>query len=279
MRFCMLSTFYPPYHFGGDGVFVQRLSQALAERGHHVDVYHNIDAWKALATTASPANDPDCAGVRVIGLESGFGLVSLVAMHQTGRPWGPSRRLHSLFEPGRYDVIHIHNPSLLGAPEVLTWAKRTEAVTLYTAHDHWLVCPMHVLWRNRREACERQTCLSCQVLSGHVPQAWRYGNRLDRALEAMDAVLAPSRFSIERHRAFGLQRDLIHLPHFCPDMAAAAECSNPEHDRPYFLYSGRLEALKGPQALLDVFRSIPWVDLVIAGDGSLREQLRAQKRG
>ena len=25
MRFCLISTFYPPYSFGGDTVFVQRL--------------------------------------------------------------------------------------------------------------------------------------------------------------------------------------------------------------------------------------------------------------
>ena len=34
LRFCMVTTFYPPYHFGGDAVFVHRLAQALAEEGH-----------------------------------------------------------------------------------------------------------------------------------------------------------------------------------------------------------------------------------------------------
>ena len=32
LRFCLVTTFYPPFHFGGDGVFVYRLAQALAER-------------------------------------------------------------------------------------------------------------------------------------------------------------------------------------------------------------------------------------------------------
>ena len=34
--FCMVTTFYPPYHFGGDALYVYRLSNALARRGHHV---------------------------------------------------------------------------------------------------------------------------------------------------------------------------------------------------------------------------------------------------
>jgi hypothetical protein len=30
----MISTFYPPYNFGGDGIFVHQLSNELARRGH-----------------------------------------------------------------------------------------------------------------------------------------------------------------------------------------------------------------------------------------------------
>jgi hypothetical protein len=30
----MINTFYPPYNFGGDGIFVQRLSNELVRRGH-----------------------------------------------------------------------------------------------------------------------------------------------------------------------------------------------------------------------------------------------------
>ncbi len=36
LRFCMITTYYPPCNFGGDGIFVQRLSNELARRGHHV---------------------------------------------------------------------------------------------------------------------------------------------------------------------------------------------------------------------------------------------------
>ena len=32
MRFCMITTFYPPYSFGGDAVFVQALSLVICLR-------------------------------------------------------------------------------------------------------------------------------------------------------------------------------------------------------------------------------------------------------
>ena len=49
LRFCLLTTFYPPYNFGGDGIFVQRLAGELVRRGHHVEVVHSVEAYLALA--------------------------------------------------------------------------------------------------------------------------------------------------------------------------------------------------------------------------------------
>ena len=34
LSFCMVTTFYPPYHFGGEAMYIYRLSNELAERGH-----------------------------------------------------------------------------------------------------------------------------------------------------------------------------------------------------------------------------------------------------
>ena len=49
----MVTTFYPPYHFGGDAMYVYRLSNALARAGHHVTVVHNVDAYSSFGA-ASP---------------------------------------------------------------------------------------------------------------------------------------------------------------------------------------------------------------------------------
>ncbi|MGH7835592.1 MAG: hypothetical protein ACREQK_18255 [Candidatus Binatia bacterium] len=39
LRSCMITTFYPPYNFGGDGIFVHQLSNELARRDHQVGRY------------------------------------------------------------------------------------------------------------------------------------------------------------------------------------------------------------------------------------------------
>ena len=48
MRFCMVTTFFPPYHFGGDAVFVANLANLLAGAGHHVEVVHCVDSFRLL---------------------------------------------------------------------------------------------------------------------------------------------------------------------------------------------------------------------------------------
>ena len=58
LRFAMITTFYPPYNFGGDGAFVRRLSHALAGRGHAVEVIHDADAFRILHKGDDPPTYP-----------------------------------------------------------------------------------------------------------------------------------------------------------------------------------------------------------------------------
>ena len=52
LRFCMITTFYPPENFGGDGIFIHRLSNELARAGHQVDVVHCTDSFRAMGCDA-----------------------------------------------------------------------------------------------------------------------------------------------------------------------------------------------------------------------------------
>jgi len=105
LRFCMVTTFYPPYNFGGDGIGIQRLAQGLVRRGHDVTVIHDVDAYRALASGPDPAQEaPD--GVERIGLRSGVGPASPLLTQQTGRPVVNGRRIRRLLDRGRFDVIN-----------------------------------------------------------------------------------------------------------------------------------------------------------------------------
>ncbi len=277
LRFAMLTTFYPPYNFGGDGMGILRLSQALVRRGHHVTVIHDGDAYVTLAGK-EPAVKPADDGVEIVTLRSRFGMASNLLTQQTGRPVVHGATIERVLRDGNFDVTVFHNISLVGGPGILSMGRGT---TLYMAHEHWLVCPTHVLWRHRREPCPERECLRCQLTYRRPPQLWRYAGYLERQLAHVDTFIAMSEFSRVKHREFGFPREMEVLPYFLPDTEGAGPVGAGEspHPRPYFLFVGRLEKIKGLDDVIPVFEGFERADLLIAGDGEYTETLRAIAAG
>ena len=275
LRFCMITTFYPPYNFGGDGLFVQRLAHELADRGHHVQVIHCVDAYRLLAGKQPDAGYASHPNVTFHGLRSRFGLLSVLATQQTGHPTFRAARIREILGQG-FDVIHYHNISLIGGPGVLAYGG---GIKFYTMHEHWLVCPMHVLFRFNRAACTKRSCVLCSLAGGRPPQWWRYTRVLEREAQHVDAFIAPSRSCIDKHHAMGFDRPITRIPLFASTAAAAAEPSQTsqdlvEADKPFFLYVGRLEKLKGLHTLIPVFRRYERAQLWVAGTGHEEKALR-----
>ena len=275
LRFCMFSTFYPPYSYGGDGITLQRLSRALVRAGHEVTVVHDADAYTSLGYPQRDAVRPD-DGVEVVTLRSSLGLLSVLLTHQFGRPIVHGAEIEALLAKRRFDVVHFHNASLVGGPGLFSLAR--DSATVYTAHEHWLVCPTHVLWRHRRERCTGRQCIRCSLHYGRPPQLWRSTGLLERSLRYVDTFIALSEFSRNKHREFGFPRDMEVLPPIVFDSdtdAVDVPVASP-HPRPYFFYAGRLERIKGLDDVVPLFRDAQApADLLIAGAGSHEPVLRA----
>lgn len=270
LRFAMVTTFYPPYNFGGDGYAVRRLSHALAKRGHSVDVIHDADAFRSLSDGREPAPEAEPAGVTVHRLESRLPTLSCLATQQTGRPVVHGRTIRTILEAG-FDVIHFHNISLVGGPRVLGYGS---GIKLYTAHEHWLVCPTHVLWRHNREVCTGRECLKCVLHYRRPPQLWRSGALLERESAHVDAFLTLSQFAADKHAEFGFHRPLQVIPTFLPDEAALPARASHAGGAPYVLFVGRLSRIKGLQDVIPHFVGPGSTELWIAGSGEFEPALR-----
>jgi glycosyltransferase involved in cell wall biosynthesis len=285
IRFCHLSIFYPPYSFGGDAMYLYRLVNALARRGHEVDVIHCADAYHVLEPRKPVAQFPNHPNVTVHTLRSGWGMLSPLLSQQTGGVWLKKRRILEVFLGKKFDVIHYHNISLFG-PRVLQLAPDySDFIKLYTTHEHWLVCPMHVLWKNNERLCEKPDCLRCTLAFRRPPQWWRYTGLLDRCARSVDTFLSPSRFTRQMHHDRGFVREIAHVPYFVPvpeqeDAATVASAASASpHPRPYFLFVGRLEKIKGLQTLFPILRDYPHADLLVAGTGNYEAELRREAQG
>ena len=273
LRILMFTTFYPPYSFGGDAVGVQRMAQALVARGHRVTVVHDENAYLSLGGKM-PQNVGSDDGVRAVGLRSRNGVLSNLLTQQTGRPIVHGRKIREIAAEG-YDIIWYNNASLIGGPGLLGVG---DGLRVYEAHEHWLVCPTHVLWRYNKELCEKRECLRCVLNHRRPPQLWRHTGYLDRMLDKVDLIVAKSEFSRAKHRDFGLRQPMQVLPYFLPDLDASPQetTEEPPHERPYFLFVGRLEKIKGLQDVFPAFDKYPDADLLILGDGDYTDTLKKQ---
>jgi len=274
LKFALVTTFYPPFHFGGDAIYVQNQAQALVKRGHTVDVIHTIDPYIALGGDQTTPADLDQNNITVYRLRSKYPRLSCLLTHQLGAPIAHRKKIKDLLSHGKYDVVHFHNISLVGGPRVLRYGS---GIKIYTAHEHWLVCPTHILWKNDREICQSKACIRCSIKYRRPPQFWRYTNLLKRSAEHVDAFLALSDFSAKAHHRFGFKSPFHKFPSTVPSTLESNTKPpgiNKGHQKPYFLYVGRLEAIKGIQDIIPVFRNFPEAELTIAGDGSLESELK-----
>jgi glycosyltransferase involved in cell wall biosynthesis len=270
----MITTFYPPYNFGGDGMFVHRLSNELAARGHSVEVIHCVDSYRLLTRKIPNATYADHPNVIVHGLKSPLGFLSPLATQQTGFSFLKSARIRQILKKG-FDVIHYHNISLVGGPKVLEYGK---GIKLYTMHEYWLVCPTHVLFQFNRKACFHPKCLLCTLTYKRPPKLWRYFDLFNDAFKHVDVFIAPSRSCKQIHHRMGMDLPIVHLPNFVVStnsgLAGSEESMGDLPDGPFFLFVGRLEKLKGLQTLIPVFRRYLKAQLLIAGTGSYEPFLR-----
>ena len=268
LRFCMINTFYPPYSFGGDGIFVHRLSNELGKRGHKVDVIHCIDSYRLGAGHDPVATYDDHRNVTVHGITSPLGFLSPLATQQTGYPLFKSGRIQKIFKKG-FDVIHYFNISLFG-PKILQYG---EGIKLYSMLEYWLVCPTHTLFRFNRAPCIKPHCFACSLVYKRPPQWWRYSGLLENSLKYIDTFIAPSRFTENVHRRLELRSPIVHLPYFVPSTSGTKPLvKTPE--KPYFLFVGRLEKLKGLQTIIPIFRNYQKAELFIAGAGEYEAELK-----
>lgn len=276
MRFCFITTFYPPWHYGGDAVYVHRLANSLAGNGHEVTVIHCSDAFKVTGGKAG-AGWHNHESVNVHSLSSSWGRLSPIYTHQTGLLGPKYKEVAGIVEEGCFDVIHYHNVSLVGGLEVLELG---DAIKLYTLHEYWLVCPTHILFKNRNEACTQPECLKCQLVHRRPPQLWRSQDRIRQAIGHVDCILSASEFAVKLHQERGLNfpYEILPLMITLPE----EETEKPMADNakaPYFLFVGRLEKLKGLQDILPLFRERPDLVLHVAGSGEWETELRKQAGG
>lgn len=266
LKFVFTSSFYPPYHLGGDANHVRYLAEELARLGNEVHVIHSLDAYRVKRKDFPQGYES--RGVVVHAIETRFSRSAYEAY-----VLGASHRVTDCFRATirevKPDIVHHHNISLLGFKILERYG---DYVNLYTAHDYWLICPQSNMLRNG-QVCDKVSCGFCGCSFRRPPQFWRYGSGFKNAISQIDTLIAPSNYLRDR-----ITREVpvsaVTIPNFVPKPPAQISSSGFSK---FLMYAGMLEKHKGVLALLKAYREIAKqtdVKLVIVGDGMLRQKLR-----
>lgn len=267
MRFCFVTTFFPPEHFGGEAIFVAQLANLLARAGHEVHVVHCADSFRMLHNAVAPSRVWHDPAVRVHRFESPLGGLSPLATYMTGRPLLKPELKRILAQP--FDVVHWHNFSLVAGPGAMSLVDR-QTIQLCTTHDYWVVCPTSIRFRFDSEVCTEKTCWRCSISHGRPPQFWRETGLMENAMERIDCIVAPSEYCKRVLIEGGITRDIAVIHHFYEPkpIDVGARQGN------YYFFAGRLEKHKGLQTVLPLFTG--GRRLLIAGAGNYETELRRQ---
>lgn len=266
LKFLFTTTFFPPYHIGGDATHVFHLSCELAKRGHEVHVIHSLDSYywqKKGNPEATQYPIPD--NVIIHPLKSPIGWAGPVMSYLSGIPFSLRHNFSRILKEVKPDILHHHNIAGFGP-----WIFGLDApIKLYTAHDHWLICQMNGCLDFRNRVCYNPSiCAICSIFSGKPPQIWRYTNYLHKNLQNIDTIISPSEYLKKRVIESGISVPITVIPNFIPE---PSEPGPPIFNYPYFLFVGVVERHKGILDLVNTFIQLPAKierKLLIAGFGS-----------
>jgi glycosyltransferase involved in cell wall biosynthesis len=257
------SSFYPPYHLGGDAVHVKYLAEEIVERGHEVHVLHSLDAYNVKRKTSPQV--ADTKGVHIHPIKTHINLSSYAA-YMLGNYPSTIKKFKHLVNDVKPDIVHHHNISLLGYGIL---KKVDNYLNLYTAHDYWLICQQNSLLTKGFKTCEGISCISCALRCGRSPQLWRSFSSFRTAINNIDLLITPSDY-VRKQLAQKIDVKIVTVPNFVP--THSEEIYSGE-DSPYFLFVGTLEIHKGLIPLLELFKELRnEIDakLIIVGNGSLK---------
>lgn len=187
-------------------------------------------------------------------------------------------KMRRVIEAFRPDVVHLHNISFQLTPSVIDAAWQAGVPVVQTVHDTQMLCPSHLMMNLRTgEPCDRclthgrLSCVRGRCIHGSLARSviGAVEGALYARLPQYDRVaryLCPSRY---------MQSLLLRVPryagktHLLPNYVSLPPVPSGCAKERYVLYFGRLAAEKGIERMLEAFRLLPDVPLVVAGEGPL----------
>ncbi len=275
------------YPTGGDWTAIENLVSVYERKGHNV-IPFSMHHERNYPTPYSRYFVSNIDYVQLNRKRSLFNGVR-VATHAIYSCEAKSN-LERLLSENRIDVAHLHNLGPQITPSIVAPLKRLGIPVVLTLHDFVMLCPATSFVSNGRICeeclggrfyrCTVNRCKKGSYVASFMATLAAYGRELLKFEEHIDAFICPSKFLHRKFIEAGFdQEKLVHLNYaYEPTNFLRTDSVSPEKGHPYILFTGRLERIKGIYTLIEAFRHVEGVKLLIAGTGAEEPACRALVR-
>ncbi len=257
---------------GGEDVVVRNEKRLLEEHGHKVYTYYR---------TNKELSERGILGKLLLPFTAVYSFRTV-------------REVKRLIKENRIDIVHVHNTLTMVSPSVFYAAFQCNVPVVQTLHNFRMLCPAGSFFRNNviceecvggglkcaiKHKCYRnstlQTIVSAMILKIHrALGTYRKVNFIcltefnkNKLLESLDSE------NVSKNRGVVDASRVYIKPNFT--FAEGITPSDSQDTEEYFLFAGRVEALKGVDIAIKAFEKIPDKLLYIAGTGPMMEEMQA----
>ncbi len=187
------------------------------------------------------------------------------------------------------DVVHIHNTTTLISPSVFRAARKCNVPAVQTLHNFRMICPGGILCREGgiceecidrgfspaiKKGCYRNSKIQTFILSTAMRIHTLLGTYRHAHYIALTEFNREKLLSADKKgRKFSAERIFVK-----PNFKTVDRSSDETERKKQIVFVGRLEWLKGVRVLLEAWREIKDYELIIYGDGPLREECEGTVR-
>lgn len=271
MKILLCNKFY--YRRGGDCIYTMNLEQMLRKAGHEVAIFSQ-------QYPDNEASEWSCYWPSEFKMKP-----SATMLDSLLRPFGRGsvvRCFEALLDDFRPDVVHLNNIHTQLSPVLAELAHKRGIRVVWTIHDSKLVCPCYTCNRDGRwceecftnkHAVVEHRCMPGGLLGAYIGYREALKWTPERLMACVDVLLCPSQFIADILVKGGYRREKICVLSNFIDAEKVKGAKAEKGD--YYVYLGRVTAIKGVQTLCRAASALPY-RLVVIGGGELLDELKEQ---